>query len=60
LKNTKLTERLGLQFRAELFNVLNHVSLGNPNSQLGSNQFGTITTQAVNPRQIQFGMKLLF
>jgi hypothetical protein len=49
-----------LQFRAELFNVLNHVSLGNPNSQLGSNQFGTITTQAVNPRQIQFGMKLLF
>jgi outer membrane receptor protein involved in Fe transport len=60
LKNTNFNERWRLQFRAEFFNVLNHVSFGNPNSLLGANQFGTITTQAVIPRQIQFGMKLLF
>jgi outer membrane receptor protein involved in Fe transport len=60
LKNTSLTERSQLQFRAEFFNILNHVSYGNPNAQVGSNQFGTITTQSVTPRQIQFGMKLLF
>ncbi len=60
MKNTNFNERWRLQFRAEFFNILNHVSYGTPNPQLGSNQFGTITTQSVTPRQIQFGMKLLF
>jgi Carboxypeptidase regulatory-like domain len=31
IKNTKLTERLNLQFRAEFFNIINHTNLGLPN-----------------------------
>lgn len=30
LKNTKLTEKVNLELRAEFFNILNHASLGNP------------------------------
>jgi hypothetical protein len=31
LKNTKLNERLSLQFRAELFNLFNHANFATPN-----------------------------
>lgn len=60
LKNTTVKENWRLQFRAEFFNVLNHVNLGTPNSSVGANQFGTITSVASSPRQIQLGLKLLF
>jgi hypothetical protein len=36
------------------------VNLDQPNSSLGSPQFGTVTGQRVPPRQIQFALKLLF
>jgi outer membrane receptor protein involved in Fe transport len=75
LKSTKLTEGTELQFRAEFFNILNHINLGAPNTllftegaQTGPNsvagvvnpQAGQITQTATNPRQIQFGLKLNF
>ena len=64
-KTTSLSERTKLQFRAEFFNVLNHVNLGTPNTTVFSNgtinaSAGLITTQATAPRQIQFGLKLIF
>jgi len=49
-----------LQIRAEAFNVFNHVQFGSPNTSVASTSFGTITSQANSPRQIQFGAKLLF
>ncbi len=64
-KDTRVSERTSLQFRAEFFNVLNHVNFGPPNTTVFSSgavsaSAGTITTLATNPRQIQFGLKLIF
>ncbi len=64
-KSTALSERTNLQFRAEFFNVLNHPNLGSPNATVFSSgainaSAGLITTLATTPRQIQFGLKLIF
>ena len=64
-KNTAVSEKASLQFRAEVFNVLNHANLGTPNATVFSNgtinaSAGLITTLATNPRQIQVGLKLIF
>jgi hypothetical protein len=59
LKVTNVTARLGLQFRAELFNIFNNVNFNAPNSNVSSAQFGRITS-ALDPRILQFGLKLLF
>ena len=59
LKNTRLTERVNLQFRAEAFNLFNHPNFNLPDNFLGSPTFGRITS-ARDPRHIQFGLKLLF
>jgi len=65
MKTTSITERIGLQFRAEAFNLLNHTNYGTPNAIVfsGANissTAGLITTAATYPRQIQFGLKLTF
>jgi hypothetical protein len=59
MKNTALTERLNLQFRAEVFNLFNHPNFNLPDNFLGSPTFGRISS-ARDPRHIQFGLKLLF
>jgi hypothetical protein len=64
-KNTVIREKLNLQFRAEFFNLLNHVNLGTPNATVFSGSSfspsaGLITTTTTTSRQIQFGLKLLF
>ncbi len=64
-KNTSITERATLQFRTEFFNIGNRVNLGTPNATVFSNgaispSAGVITTLATTPRQIQFGLKLMF
>jgi hypothetical protein len=59
-KNFHVTERLNLQVRAEAFNILNQVVFAAPNVVLTSGQIGVISGQANSPRDIQFGMKLLF
>jgi hypothetical protein len=66
-KSTRITERVNLQFRAESFNVANHVNPGYPgatfspgaNGLNSSSTFGVITS-ARDPRNIQLGMKLIF
>ena len=66
-KNIKLTERFNMQFRAEGFNVFNHTNFLLPSSATGANFANRITSgnfgQSAgtrNPRQIQFGLKLLW
>lgn len=58
-RDFKIRERMTLQFRAEMTNALNLVSLSNPNATLNSPAKGTITS-AQPMRQAQLGMRLLF
>lgn len=59
IKNTKLTERLSLQFRAEAFNLFNRANFDLPSRVFGTPGFGQIFT-AKEPRELQFAIKLLF
>jgi hypothetical protein len=60
IKDTHITERSTLQFRAEFFNLPNHPTFATPNSTLGNPNFGTSTNTATAERQIQFGLRLMF
>jgi hypothetical protein len=44
----RLTEPVGLHFRAEFFNILNHPNFGNPNNSVGSPLFGYSTQTLAN------------
>jgi hypothetical protein len=53
-------EKLKVQFRTELFNAFNHVQFGSPDTGVNDATFGQITAQNNLPRQLQFGLKLMF
>jgi len=60
-KRFSITERQKLDFRAELFNVLNFVSWGPPGRDITAPaSFGAIGSQINLPRNIQFGLKYSF
>jgi hypothetical protein len=59
IKNTKMTERANLQFRAEFFNIFNNVNFGQPAANVSAGSFGRILG-AADPRIIQFALKLSF
>ncbi|MGB8456288.1 MAG: hypothetical protein WCE50_01135, partial [Candidatus Acidiferrum sp.] len=71
LKNTRIRERLSLQFRAEFFNILDRANFNTPNLVLFtpptptnltglSGTAGAITSTSTTSRQVQFGLKLLW
>ncbi len=65
IKNTSLRERLNLQFRAEIFNLLDRANFNTPNlivfTPSGvSGTAGAITSTSTTARQVQFGLKLLW
>jgi hypothetical protein len=59
-KNTQITERFRLQFRAEAFNAFNRVQFAIPNTSINSTAFGVISGQQNIPRNIQLALRLLF
>jgi len=71
MKDTPIREGLHLQFRAEIFNLLDRANFNTPNlivftpptatnpSGL-SGTAGTITSTSTTSRQVQFGLKLLW
>jgi len=64
-KNTRLGEKLRLQFRAEFFDLFNHANFGQPGNIVGTPGFGRITNtrfptgETGSSRQIQFAIKLI-
>jgi len=67
-KNIPVSEKFRLQFRAELFNILNHANFAPPVQNLslfGANgsavsTAGLITSTLTTSRQVQFGLKLIW
>lgn len=60
-KTTQLTERVGLEFRWDIFNVFNTANFANPGNDLqDTTDFGQILNTVGGPRVMQFGMKLKF
>src|SRR5215469_15025421 len=58
-KMFRVSERVNLEFRAEVFNISNTPPLNDPNGSFGSAAFGTITS-AGNPRDFEFAGKIKF
>jgi hypothetical protein len=63
-KNTKIpwfwgSEGANIQFRAEMYNAFNQTNLTRPSGDVQAGDFGR-STSAFAPRNIQFGLKLLF
>jgi predicted heme/steroid binding protein len=59
LKNFKVTESKQLQFRAELFNILNRTNFRLPDCDISSPTFNHIL-EAGTPRQVQFALKFSY
>jgi hypothetical protein len=68
IKETKINERFGLEFRAEFFNIINHANFNapilnsaifNPDGSIPASA-GQITSTSTSAREIQFGLKLGF
>jgi hypothetical protein len=67
-KNNKLSEKLSLQFRAEIFNLLNRANFAPPidnnvvfnqdGSRVGN--AGVLTATQTPARQVQFGVRVSF
>ena len=71
IKDTTIREGLRVQFRAEIFNLLNRANFNTPNlivftpptaaNPTGlSGTAGAITSTSTTSRQVQFGLKLLW
>ena len=58
-KNTQVSESTRIQIRCEMFNAFNSVNLSNPNTNVSTRQFGTISG-AADARIIQLGLKVIF
>ena len=59
-KDFAVSERVHVQFRGELFNVLNHPQFDLPNATIGNAQAGIISATLGTPRDIQVGLRLMF
>jgi hypothetical protein len=74
-KNTRITERYSVQFRAEFFNLSNTPTFFLPSASArtmtcigpggaacnaGNAEFGSLSNGTATGRQVQFGMKLVF
>ena len=61
IKTIPVTERVKLIFRWEIFNALNRPNFANPSNDVSTpSTFGVISALTVNPRIMQYALKLEF
>ncbi|MBV8845990.1 MAG: TonB-dependent receptor [Bryobacterales bacterium] len=60
MRDFRITERVGLQGRWEVFNLANTPIFGQPNNNLSSGAVGSITSLASDSRAMQFALRLGF
>jgi len=60
VKSTKITETTSFEFGWDIFNVFNRANFATPDFELGSPDFGRITSTVGGPRVMQFKAKLKF
>ena len=65
VKDTRITERQSLQFRADFYNIFSHPNFVAGDQNINSVNFGKITNQftsadGVGPRLVQFGLYYKF
>jgi hypothetical protein len=53
-------EGMGLNFRAEFFNLFNHAQFGSPVNDVSALGFGSVNSTVNNPRLVQLALKLSF
>jgi hypothetical protein len=51
---------MGLNFRAEFFNLFNHPQFGMPVNDINASGFGAVNSTVNNPRLVQLALKLSF
>lgn len=59
LKNIRATESMRVQFRAEMFDILNRANFRLPDCDISSPTFNHVLA-AQSPRQVQFALKFLY
>ena len=59
-KNFRVYEAQSLQFRFEMFDILNHPNWNNPNVDPTSGSFGRVTSKSNDSRQLQLALKYIF
>jgi hypothetical protein len=59
-KEFQLAESKRIQFRAELFNSLNHANFADPGVYYGTANFGRIVANSTPAREIQLGLRIDF
>ena len=60
VKTTQLGESTSLEFRAEVFNFLNHPTFISRDQNINSSSFGRVSSTISGARSVHFGLRLLF
>jgi hypothetical protein len=60
IKQFPLPREMGLNFRAEFFNLFNHTQYGLPVNDVSASGFGAVNSTVNNPRLVQLALKLSF
>jgi hypothetical protein len=59
-KTVAVRERMSFKVQAEFYNAFNRAHFGTPNTTVTSNQFGRITGNFLNPREVQLSGRFTF